>query len=229
MRIGALFTGGKDSTYSAFLASKDSQLVCLMNAESRNPDSYMFHTVGAVLLGKQAEAMGLPLERFFTEGEKEEELNDLRKFLSEMKEKYDLEGVVSGALASEYQFNRIGSILDELGMKSITPLWKTDVEKYLRDLVSDGFKAVIISVSAEGLGEEWLGREINEENLPKLAELSRKYRFHLGFEGGEGETTVLDGPNFRKRAVIDEYSTIHEGNKHYLDIKSAHLEEKPVR
>ena len=226
MKIAALFTGGKDSTYSAFLSSKTDELVCLMNMYSENKDSYMFHTVGSALLEMQADSMSLPLERHRTEGVKEEELSDLREFISEIKEKYGIEGVVSGAMASEYQYNRINSILNELSLKSITPLWHADVGEYMKNLIKDGFHAIIVSVSADGLESKWLGKEINEDSLEELSELSRKYRFHLGFEGGEAETAVLDGPNFRYRIGINESKVIDEGQKHYLDILSAEKIEK---
>ena len=221
MKLGALFTGGKDSTYSAFLAGKENEVVCLMNMYSENKDSYMFHTVGDSLLKMQADALSIPLERHKTKGIKEEELSDLKEFISEIKERYGIEGIVSGALASEYQYSRINAILKDLRLVSITPLWHVNVEQYLRNLIKDGFHAVIVSVSADGLDERWLGREINLENLEKLIELSRKYRFNLGFEGGEAETAVLDGPNFNYAIKITKSSVVKDEGKAYLNIEEA--------
>ena len=226
MKIGALFTGGKDSTYSAFLASKENQLVCLMNMYSENKDSYMFHTVGDKLLEMQADSISVPLERHKTKGIKEEELSDLRDFISDIKERYGIEGIVSGALASEYQYNRINAILKDLKLASITPLWHVNVEEYLKDLINNGFHAMIVSVSAEGLDESWLGKEINSENLARLVELSRKYRFNLGFEGGEAETAVLDGPNFKYRIKIEKSSIVRDEGKAYINIEKAVRVEK---
>lgn len=226
MKIGALFTGGKDSTYSAFLAGKDNDVVCLMNMYSENKDSYMFHTVGDKLLEMQAEALSMPLERHKTTGVKEEELFDLRNFISDIKERYNIEGIVSGALASEYQYNRINTILKDLNLASITPLWHVDIESYLNDLIKNGFHAIIVSVSAEGLDESWLGKEINSENLAKLVELSKKYRFNLGFEGGEAETAVIDGPNFKYGIKIEKSSVVKDEGKAYLNIEKAVKVEK---
>ena len=226
MKIGALFTGGKDSTYSAFLASKENQLVCLMNMYSENKDSYMFHTVGDKLLEMQADSISVPLERHKTKGIKEEELSDLRDFISDIKERYGIEGIVSGALASEYQYNRINAILKDLKLASITPLWHVNVEEYLKDLINTGFHAMIVSVSADGLDESWLGKEINSENLARLVELSRKYRFNLGFEGGEAETAVLDGPNFKYRIKIEKSSIVRDEGKAYINIEKAVRVEK---
>lgn len=226
MKIGALFTGGKDSTYSAFLASKENQLVCFMNMYSENKDSYMFHTVGDKLLEMQTDSISVPLERHKTKGIKEEELSDLRDFISDIKERYGIEGIVSGALASEYQYNRINAILKDLKLASITPLWHVNVEEYLKDLINNGFHAMIVSVSADGLDESWLGKEINSENLAKLVELSRKYRFNLGFEGGEAETAVLDGPNFKYRIKIEKSSIVRDEGKAYINIEKAVRVEK---
>ncbi len=226
MRLGALFTGGKDSTYSAFLAGKDNEVVCLMNMYSENKDSYMFHTVGDKLLEMQADALSIPLERYKTKGIKEEELFDLRHFILDIKERYGIEGVVSGALASEYQYNRINAILKDLKLASITPLWHVDIEKYLNDLIKNGFHAMIVSVSADGLDENWLGKEINREELANLIDLSRKYRFNLGFEGGEAETAVLDGPNFKYRIKIEKSSIVRDEGKAYLHIEKAVKVEK---
>ena len=226
MRLGALFTGGKDSTYSAFLTGKDNEVVCLMNMYSENKDSYMFHTVGDKLLEMQADALSIPLERYKTKGIKEEELFDLRHFILDIKERYGIEGVVSGALASEYQYNRINAILKDLKLASITPLWHVDIEKYLNDLIKNGFHAMIVSVSADGLDENWLGKEINREELANLIDLSRKYRFNLGFEGGEAETAVLDGPNFKYRIKIEKSSIVRDEGKAYLNIEKAVKVEK---
>ncbi len=226
MKLASLFTGGKDSTYSLFLASKENEISCLINAVSRNQDSYMFHTVGSNIVELQAKALGLPLERFSTKGEKEKELDDLFACLERIKRKYGIEGVVSGALASKYQADRIKSLLDRLGLVSVNPLWNSDVYSYLKAFIGDGFKAIIISVSADGMDSGWLGEEINTENLDKLKELSERYGFHLGFEGGEAESCVIDGPIFKQRISIDSYKKINDGGKHYLLIDSATLVNK---
>ena len=45
MKLAVLFSGGKDSTYAAFLAKKAGHdISCLITAISKNKDSYFFHT-----------------------------------------------------------------------------------------------------------------------------------------------------------------------------------------
>lgn len=202
MKLGVLFTGGKDSTYSAFLASKQNEIACLINLVSENKDSYMFHTIGSDVLGKQAEAMGFPLERFYTKGEKELELADLKNAISSAKEKYGITGVVSGAIASNYQKSRVDSICRELGLESVAPLWGIDQGDYLKALLTESFEVVIIKVSAGGLGEEWLGRKIDDAAISELLKLRDKFGINVSGEGGEYESFVLDCPIFYKRLKI---------------------------
>jgi len=115
MKIAVLFSGGKDSCYSAYLAKKKGyELVCLITVYSDNQESYMFHTPSVKKTKKQAEVMNLPLVIQKTKGEKEEELKDLKNAISIAKEKYGINTLVTGALHSEYQASRIQKIWTRL-------------------------------------------------------------------------------------------------------------------
>ncbi len=220
-RFGALFTGGKDSTYSILLARMLGEVVCVINADSENKDSYMFHTIGSNLLSDQAEALGLPLERFHTHGEKEKELLDLEDFLAKVKDKYNLDGIVSGAIASSYQKSRVDKICSKLKLSSIAPLWGINQEEYLKTLVNSGFKIIIIKVSAEGLGKEWLGRVLDEKSIDELIVYRKKYGINVAGEGGEYESLVIDCPIFSKELKIVNSSTVWNDKERigYLEIK----------
>jgi len=79
MKLGVLFSGGKDSTFACWKAMQQEEVVCLITVISGNPESYMFHTPNIRLAALQAEAAGLPLVEVETAGEKEEELLDLAR------------------------------------------------------------------------------------------------------------------------------------------------------
>ena len=72
-KCAVLFSGGKDSCMSAFLAKNKHELTCLISIISENPHSYMFHTPSISRTKQQAKVMGLPLIVQKTKGEKEEE------------------------------------------------------------------------------------------------------------------------------------------------------------
>ncbi len=198
-RVGALISGGKDSIFALHVAHRlGYDIACLINIKSRNPDSYMFHSVLSEAVPLQAKAMGIPLIQVESEGKKEEELKDLEKALRIAKEKYRIEMVVAGAIASRYQKYRIEEVAERVGLAVFTPLWGREPESYLRQVARE-LKFAIVRVSAMGLGEEWVGRVIGKKEAEKLIELGRKFGFRADGEGGEYETLVLHAPLFKKR------------------------------
>lgn len=221
MKFGVLFSGGKDSTYAAWLASQRGQLACLITMLPKSESSYMFHFPNAKWTKLQAEAAGVPHVAHFTEGVKEEELRDLREALTLAKNRFGIDGVYTGALASFYQKSRVEGVCEGLGLACLSPLWGTNQEEHLARLVRDGFVAMIVSVSALGLGKDWLGRVIDSQAAAELSRLGRKYGFNAALEGGEGETFVLDSPLFEKRIEVTKSEKRWDGESGMLLIKRA--------
>lgn len=229
MKIASLVSGGKDSLYAAYLAKKQGhEIVCLISIHSENEESYMFHVPNVSMVAKQAEAMELPIIEKTTHGRKEEELTDLADVLSLAKEKYKIEGVTTGAVASNYQKTRIDKICRELGLESIAPIWQTDQEKYLRSLLASEFSAVIVAVAAPPLDEKWLGRELNENAIDELVKLNKEHRISLVGEGGEFDTFVTDCPMFGKKIEILDTEKHWDAKTRsgFLQIKEAVLKDK---
>ncbi len=188
--------------------------------------SYMFHFPNLRWTGLQAEAMRVPLLTEETEGVKEEELEDLERALSKARARFDLGGVYTGALASVYQKTRVERICGSLGLKCISPLWGIDPETHLRRLVKEGFSMIMVSVSALGLDQSWLGRKLDDPAIDELVALGRRYKFHVGLEGGEGETFVLDAPFFTKHIEIRSTEKHCKADSGYLEIINAVLSPK---
>lgn len=256
IKLGCLFSSGKDSVSALWLMKKAGYPVeCLITIKSRNPESYMFHTPAVELVALQAEAMGLPLVTKETAGEKEKELEDLRAAFREAKAEYGIEGVITGALWSMYQKERIERIAMEENLKVFAPLWHINQETEMRLVVSN-FEVIFTGISAYGLDKSWLGRKITTEDVDRLVELNKKIakrakrtryedqtsptsakRFDQTFlkfdglniagEGGEFESLVLDGPIFKKGVVIVESEIVEEdANTARLMVKAAKLVEK---
>lgn len=213
--LGILFSGGKDSVFTAYYYIEQGwDVLCLISMHSKNPDSWMFHTPAAELTTLQAEAMGIPIIVRQTNGEKEKELEDLHAALSDAKKKYRLRAVAVGALLSDYQHERVNRICHSLGLKCFAPLWHKSQEKLLREIISLGFDVRLVGIASHGLDEGFLGKKVDEKVLEQFIALHKKYGFHIGGEGGEYESLVLDGPIFKKRlelletkkAMRDEFS-----------------------
>lgn len=230
-KLGVLFSSGKDSTYALHLMHQQNyDIRCLITLKSKNKDSYMFHTPNIDLAAVQAEALQLPIIIQETAGEKENELDDLKSALQKAKTQYFIEGVVTGALFSTYQRDRIEKICDELGLKIFSPLWHKNQEEELRELLEQNYHVIISSIASEGFTKEWLGKTLTKEAIQKIHTLHEKYHINPAFEGGEAETFVLDAPLFKKKIVIDEADFImHDAYSGIYAIRKVHLEEKSTR
>jgi len=228
LRLGALVSSGKDSIYAMYTMLRQNYSVeCLITLKSENPDSFMFHTPTVELVELQSKSIGIPLILEETKGEKETELEDLKKALIRAKEKYKLEGVITGALYSNYQRERIEKICDQLSLKIFSPLWHISQETELREILDSGFSFILTKIAAEGLDKSWLNKEFGEAHLKKLIELNKKIGLNIAGEGGEYESLMIDGPIFRQKLVIKSSEIIEESrNTATLIIKKAELQDK---
>jgi diphthine-ammonia ligase len=201
MRLASLFSGGKDSTYATRLATlQGHEVAYLVTMESRREDSWMFHTVNSHLAPLVAEAYGIESVVAETHGEKEAELEDLRAALSRL----EIDGVVTGAIASTYQRSRVDAICSELGLVHLSPLWGRDTQRLLGEMLSGGLVIMVTAVAALGLDESWLGRVLDLDAAEALRVLSERFGVDVCGEGGEMETLVLDAPWFRSRLEVLE-------------------------
>jgi diphthine-ammonia ligase len=223
MRLGVLFSGGKDSTLALHLAKEKEGVACLITVVSKNKESYMFHTPNIDVTALQAEALGLPLVSVVTEGRKEEELADLERAIAEAKSKFQIDGIVTGAVESVYQASRVQRICNRLDVWCFNPLWKHDQKALLETLVDRQFKVIISGVFAYPLDEKWLGKQIGPQVIARLVELQSKFGISPSGEGGEIETTVLDAPMFKQKIEILDYAVEAKGNCGVFIIKQARL------
>ena len=219
MRLAALFSGGKDSTYAVFLASLVGVLEYLVTVVPRREDSWMFHTVNLHLTPLLAEAHGLELVTVESSGEKEMELDDLIGALGDL----NIEGLVTGAIASSYQKDRIDALCGELGLAHVSPLWGRSSTDLLDELIEAEMEVVVTAVAAMGLDERWLGRVLDQDAAEELKELSLRHGFDVCGEGGEMETLVVDAPWFGKRLEIVEARKEWDGVRGSYIVEKARL------
>ncbi len=220
MRLSVLFSGGKDSTYAMYLMEQQGhQVDTLVSVIPSEKDSWLFHTPNLNLLPLQAMAMEKRLLRAPSQGSEEGDLQALHQALSGL----DVDGVIAGAIASDYQWDRINGVCESLGLRLFSPLWRKDQGMLLRDMVQAGIEAMVVAVSAEGLGEDWLGRSLDLEAIQHLEELSASKGVNPSGEGGEYETLVIDSPMHESclEIVEAEREIARDGGR--LTIKKARL------
>ena len=220
LRVAALVTGGKDSALALNrVVRQGHEVVHLVTMVSRRADSWMFHFPNIHLTELFSEAVGIPLVKADTSGEKETEVADLKRALAPL----SISAVVSGAIFSHYQKERIDRICKELGIKHVTPLWQENPLSILKEILELKMKTIIVGAYAHGLTQQWLGRKIDENTIKDLIELDKRFHVSIVGEGGEYETLVLDAPFFSKRIELIDTEQIWEGASGYLLVKKAVL------
>jgi len=199
MKVAALYSGGKDSTYAlhwGYLQGLD--IECLVSIYPREY-SMLFHYPGIEATVYQAKAMNIDI--LYTNAVNNEEYA-LYSLLKEAKEKYNIKGVIAGALLSDYQRMRLAFITEKLGLSLYTPLWRIDQRSYMKEVVKNGIKFIITSVSSYGLSHKYIGRIVTLELLNEILVVASKYGLNPAFEGGEAETLVIDAPLFKQKLMI---------------------------
>lgn len=220
MRVAPLVSTGKDSTYAAQLAAREHDVVALGAMVPGSEDSWMFHRPTRDLLGLFARATDTALVVEETEGEKEEELHDLRRLLARLKE-LGAQGVVTGAVASTYQRTRVEDLCDDLGLHVLSPLWGKDGAELLEEMLDTGMEIMVVKTAAMGLGEEWLGRVIDRDALEDLKELNEEHGVHVAGEGGEYETLTLSSPLFGGRIEVLDSEVRRRGSAYEMVVTRA--------
>jgi asparagine synthase (glutamine-hydrolysing) len=217
-KLVCLFSGGKDSVLALhILKNMNYDISCLISIVSKNKDSYMYHTPNMHLVDLQAEALQIPLIKIHTSGKKEDELNVLKKALRIAKKKYFVTGVITGAIYSNYQRDRIENISDRLNLKVFSPLWHYSQEDVLKELINLKINAIITKIAAYGLNRTYLNKHIDKDILSHLIFLNTKFGFNIAGEGGEYESLVLDCPLFTKKIILEK-TKIKEENENTCEL-----------
>lgn len=223
MKVAALFSGGKDSVFAIYIAEQYGwEITHLVSVYPENKDSWMYHSVNIHLTKTLSEALSIPLLFQSTKGEKEQELQSLKELL----EPLEIDGVISGAIASEYQRTRVEQICHDLNLKSFTPLWHKDQNLLLKEMVQAGFIIKIVGVSADGLDQSYLGKTIDLKTIKDLQKIKEKNGINIAGEGGEYETLVTDGPLFKKKLLLTKTSTQWKRDHGQLLVEEANLVKK---
>jgi predicted ATP pyrophosphatase (TIGR00289 family) len=223
MRVAVLATGGKDSVLALYhILQQGYEVAYLATMIPLREDSWMFHYPNIELIDLFADAVNIPLMKAETSGVKEEEVEDLKKLIQTL----DVEGIVSGAIASNYQKERVDKICRQLNLKSIAPLWHRDQLEILREILRLRFEVVITGVYAFGFDEGWLGRRIDASVIEDLLRLNKAYGVSIVGEGGEFETLVVDAPFYRKTIRILKAEKVWKGQSGHYQISKAQLENK---
>jgi ABC transporter with metal-binding/Fe-S-binding domain ATP-binding protein len=225
MKLASLFSGGKDSMYAIYLAQKQGhQVTCLLSVFPKSEESHLLHHPNLQWTKLQSTSMNIPqLTAYSISDETTDELSALENLLKTAKEKFHIQGLVHGGIKSKFQKEKFETLCSKLDLIAIAPLWNTESEQYMYDLINSDFLFIMITVSSDGLDEKWLGKSILKSDINILKKLSDKFKFNLNFEGGESETFVINCPLFSNSIKINQGKKIWDGYRGRFEIVGAEL------
>lgn len=225
MKLASLFSGGKDSTYAIHVAKKQGHEVkCLLSVFPKSDESHLLHHPNMKWTKLQSDSMNIPqLTITSTSDETDNELTLIENLLQNAKDQFQIEGLVHGGIQSKFQKDKFENVCSKLNLKVVAPLWGTDPEKYMNELIDSKLEFIMTTVSSDGLDDSWLGKIISKFDIVSLKHLSEKFGFNLNFEGGEAETFVINCPLFTNSIKINQSKKKWDGYRGRFEIVDAGL------
>jgi len=189
------WSGGKDSALALNRLQRagDCEIVSLLTTCNEHFQRVSMHGVRLELLDRQAEAIGLPLEKIFVSRRSSNE--EYQEKMSACLLAHKARGVtacVFGDIFLEDLRRWREENLARVGLRGIFPIWKTDSGELIREFIALGFGSVICCTNDAWLDQTAVGRRIDEEFIHSLP---------AGVdpcgENGEFHSFVFAGPVFR--------------------------------
>ncbi len=202
------WSGGKDSSLALYHIQKDNRykIHSLLTSVNSSADRISMHGVRNSLLEKQAESLGIPLDKILLP-----EHPNMQTYESIMKDKMDelsgkgIDHSVFGDIFLEDLKKYREDQLHKIGWKAVFPLWKRDTKELISEFIDLGFKAVLVCVNDRYLDVSFAGREIDKELLKDLPE-----GVDPCGENGEYHSFVYDGPIFKNRILFEQGETVYK-------------------
>jgi uncharacterized protein (TIGR00290 family) len=208
------WSGGKDSALALNRLRQDErfEIVSLLTTCNEHFQRVSMHGVRLELLDAQAAAIGLPLEKIFVSQRSSND--EYQQKMSASLAAHRANGVTAcafGDIFLEDLKRWREDNLARIGMRGIFPIWKNDSRELIREFFMLGFGTVICCVNDAHLGEDAVGRKLDEEFIRTLPA-----NVDPCGENGEFHSFAFAGPVFR-RAI-----SFTVGEKVYRPIEVSH-------
>jgi uncharacterized protein (TIGR00290 family) len=195
-KIVFCWSGGKDSALALnrILREGQHEVVCLLTTCNEHFQRVSMHGVRLELLERQAEAIGLPLEKIFVSQRSSNE--EYQQRMSACLSAHKAQGVTGcafGDIFLEDLKRWREENLAKMGMRGIFPIWKNDSRELIREFFTLGFGTVICCVNDAWLDETAVGRNIDEEFIRSLPA-----NVDPCGENGEFHSFAFAGPVFKE-------------------------------
>jgi diphthine-ammonia ligase len=234
MRVVVHWSGGKECCLAYHKAVAQGHEVAFLLSYAYT-DPYIFHSFP--IMEVQSKTLGVPLLKVKIKKAYE----DILATLTRLNKEEGIEGIVTGDIVgagcAQIHQTYYDAMCEQLGMKLMMPNENPSKDTYdvLKEEIGTGIKPIMNCINLDFIGEEWLGRELNEDSIKELKALADRQGIDVCSEDGRGfHTMVLDAPLFKERLEIGKFKKKKYKEKAknwkrnwlYMDIQEAFLKPK---
>jgi len=194
------WSGGKDSALALYTVLQQSTIEVryLLTTVSEQQRRITMHGVPEALLHRQVACLGIPLQiaRMPTEASMAAYEQCMREALAPLRDQGVTHSLYGDIFLEDLRRYREDQSR-QLGLQPLFPIWQRDTYSLVQEFIELGFRAIVVAVSDEQLGPEFIGRELDQQFLEDLPE-----GVDPCGENGEFHTFVYDGPLFRQPVKV---------------------------
>ncbi|MDO8473259.1 MAG: diphthine--ammonia ligase [Dehalococcoidia bacterium] len=216
IKVATFWSGGKDSCLACYKAMQQGHDVAfLINLLQEDGKRTLSHLLDRRLIDMQSFLTGIPLmQRNVTRENQEAEYASV----IEEARREGVRGCVFGDIAQRAHRDWLESVCHIAGVEAIFPLWEADRQEIIREFIAAGFEAVVVAVKGRIMGQDWLGRNLNEQFVSDVVELQKTVNLDLCGEWDEYHTLVTAGPLFKQRIKVTLAQPVLRDEYWYADI-----------
>ena len=214
------WSSGKDSAMALYRArvSKQFEVVCLLTTLTDQFRRVSMHGVREELLDRQAEALGITLEKVLIPYPCPNAVYEekMRNTLSRWKEKGVTHAIFGDLFLEDIRKYREAN-LSQLDLTPVFPVWGTDTSSLAREMLKVGFRAILTCVDPKKIDVKFAGRQFDNsllEDLPPTVDPCG--------ENGEFHTFVYDGPIFRESIPVEIGRSVMRDGFQFADVLLKH-------
>jgi uncharacterized protein (TIGR00290 family) len=219
-RIALCWSSGKDSAYALHVLRSERryEVVSLLTTMTEGYDRVSMHGVRRELVLAQAAAAGLPLRIVWIPQQADYAIYETR--MGEALAEFKASGVSAIAFGDlfledlrKYREDRLA----EAGMGAVFPIWKRDTHVLARQMIREGFRAIVTCVDTQKLDGRFAGRDFDEGFLADLPSTIDPCG-----ENGEFHSFSCAGPIYRQDIPVRRGEIVLRDNRfNYADVMPA--------
>ena len=220
------WSGGKDSAMALYELRRagEYEVVALLTSVSQEYRRISHHGVRELLLERQAEAIGLPLEKVYLPSNNGQPCSNevYEGIMAAVMAKFLAQGVATVAFGDLFLADLRAwreANLAKAGMRGVFPVWNSDTGAFARRVMDLGFQAYLSCVEGK-VGPGFAGRAYDVEllrDLPAGIDPCGEY--------GEFHSFVHAGPIFQHPVAVRVGETVVRDGRYYADLLPEELAE----